>query len=68
MLEADEVHRRAVHLQFQGRAVEGNVELGDAMLVLAEAAVFMFVVGLGREGQQGDSEEQGAHGRLRSDE
>jgi hypothetical protein len=32
------------------------------MLVLAEAAVFMFVVGLGGERQQGDSEEQGAHG------
>ncbi|VXC83010.1 hypothetical protein PSEUDO8Z_170303 [Pseudomonas sp. 8Z] len=59
MLEADEVHRRAVDLQFQVLTVEGYVEAGHAMLVRAEAAVFMVVVVMGlddSQGQQGEGE------------
>jgi hypothetical protein len=59
MLEADEIHRRAVDLQFQVLIVEGYVEAGHAMLVRAEAAVFMVVIvmSLGDgQGQQGEGE------------
>ncbi|MCY1451287.1 hypothetical protein D9M71_681440 [compost metagenome] len=69
VLEAHQVHRRAFQFEFQGVAVEGRVQLGDAMLVLAEAAVLVFIVGMGgNQGHQGQGEQQGAHGRLQSDQ
>jgi len=73
MLEADQVHCRAIQLQFQGIAIEYRVELGHAMLVGAERAVgvvmIMVIVGMGNgQWQQGEGqgEQQATHGRLRS--
>ncbi|MNT65316.1 hypothetical protein D3C72_2032880 [compost metagenome] len=75
MLEADQVHCRAVQLQFQGIAIEHCVELGYAMLVGAEGAVgvvmimVMFIVGMGYgqwQQSEGQGEQQATHGRLRS--
>ena len=56
VFETDQVHRRAVQLQFEGLAVQRHVQLGDAVLVLAQAAVgvvmVVVVMGLGGERQQ----------------
>ncbi|MCY1450669.1 hypothetical protein D9M71_674950 [compost metagenome] len=68
VLETHQVHRRAFQFELQAGAVQGCVQLGDAVLVLAEAAVLVFIVGVGgNQGHQGQGEQQGTHGKLQSD-
>jgi uncharacterized membrane protein len=80
MLEADQVHGWAVQLQLQHLAIEYNVELGGAVFMGIQAAVFgmvvlvmmvfVFVLVRGNragQGQQGkrQGKEQAAHDDLR---
>ena len=65
VFEAHQVHRRALQFQFQGLPVQRGVQPTNAMLVGAEAAMFVGFMGLGgnqREQGKRQGEQQVAHG------
>src|SRR5690606_18301957 len=70
MLEAQQVDRRAAQFDFQDSAFQRRIELSHAMLVAAQAGMFVVVVvvvmlvGMSDDGQQreGQGKQQVAHG------